>query len=164
MYQPRCVITRQFRRAIWDFRGRLAVGTKIKTFIQLLLVGLGMTYVLYEFRPATWKFLNIVGLVLLVPGLPLWVTARLQLGDSFSVSAQAKQLVTYGLYSRIRNHVYVFGAIFLAGVALAIGKPFFLLALLLIVPTQIKRAGAESKVLEEKFGERYREYRRKTWI
>jgi protein-S-isoprenylcysteine O-methyltransferase Ste14 len=40
----------------------------------------------------------------------------------------------------------------------------FLLALLVIIPVQILRARRESRVLEEKFGEEYREYRRRTWF
>jgi protein-S-isoprenylcysteine O-methyltransferase Ste14 len=136
----------------------------VKTFIQLLVVGFGITIAFIEYHPASLGPLKIVGDILLISGFTLWVTARLQLGDSFSVSAHARQLVTRGLYSKIRNPIYVFGAIALCGLVLAIGKPIFLLGLLVIVPLQIKRAAVESKVLEDKFGDAYREYRRKTWF
>lgn len=140
------------------------MSTKVKTFIQLLVVGFGITIALIEYHPASLGPLKIVGVTLLIFGFILWVTARLQLGDSFSVNAQARQLVTRGLYSKIRNPIYVFGAIALGGLVLAIGKPIFLLGLLLIIPLQIKRAAVESKVLEDKFGDAYREYRRNTWF
>lgn len=140
------------------------MSTKVKTFIQLLVVGFGITIAFIEYHPASLGPLKIVGDILLISGFTLWVTARLQLGDSFSVSAHARQLVTRGLYSKIRNPIYVFGAIALCGLVLAIGKPIFLLGLLVIVPLQIKRAAVESKVLEDKFGDAYREYRLKTWF
>lgn len=140
------------------------MSTKLKNLMQLLLVTVGLSVVFVHVHPTPLTLMNIAGLVLMVVGLILWVTARLQLGDSFSVSAQARKLVTHGLYSKIRNPVYVFGAMALGGFALAIGRPIFLLGLLLIVPLQINRARAESKVLEEKFGDAYHEYRRKTWF
>lgn len=137
---------------------------KIKTLLQLLLVTSGLTFAFIKFRPVALAPINIAGLALMIPGILLWATARLQLGDSFSVSAQAKKLVTHGLYSKIRNPVYMFGAVGISGLALAVGRPIFLLVLLLIVPLQITRASAESKVLEEKFGNAYRDYRRQTWL
>jgi protein-S-isoprenylcysteine O-methyltransferase Ste14 len=36
--------------------------------------------------------------------------------------------------------------------------------LLLLIPLQVWRARNEARVLEEKFGEEYREYRRRTWF
>lgn len=107
---------------------------------------------------------RMLGLGIAVVSYALWMTARLQLGRSFSVAPRATALVTHGIYSRIRNPIYVFGAAWLAGLALALGHPIALLLLLPLVPMQIARAGREARVLEEKFGEGYREYRRKTWF
>lgn len=140
------------------------MSTRIKTLIQLLIVTVGFLDVFFQVHPTPLAPLNVLGLIVMIPGLILWATARLQLGDSFSVRARARQLVTRGLYSKIRNPVYVFGAMALSGFALAIGKPIFLLILLLIVPMQFKRASRESRVLEDKFGDDYRQYRRNTWF
>jgi protein-S-isoprenylcysteine O-methyltransferase Ste14 len=140
------------------------VSTRTKTVIQILAVTFGIALVSFEFRAPAWNLTNVAGLVLLVSGMALWITARLQLGDSFSVSAQARQLVTHGLYSKISNPIYVFGLLMISGLALVAGKPIWLLALLVIVPLQIMRARTEAKVLEDKFGDAYREYRRKTWF
>jgi protein-S-isoprenylcysteine O-methyltransferase Ste14 len=140
------------------------VSIKIKTLMQLLLVTVGLSVVFVQVHPTPFTLMNMAGLALMVVGLILWVTARLQLGDSFSISAQARKLVTHGLYSKIRNPVYLFGAMALSGLVLAIGRPIFLIGLLLIVPIQIKRARAESKVLEDKFGDAYRDYRRSAWF
>ena len=104
------------------------------------------------------------GLGLAIAAFLLWATARLQIDASFSVRPRAKALVTQGIYSRIRNPIYVFGMLWIAGLILAIGRPWWLLILLVLAPMQMVRARKEARVLEEKFGEEYREYRRRTWF
>src|SRR5262245_19623777 len=49
------------------------------------------------------------GIVVAAVAFPLWILARVQLGSAFSLRAEARRLVTTGLYSRIRHPVYVFG-------------------------------------------------------
>jgi len=73
-------------------------------------------------------------------------------------------LVTSGIYSRVRNPIYVSGVIFLVGLALIVGRPLLLIVLLLLIPLQIVRARREAVVLEKKFGDAYREYRKRTWF
>jgi protein-S-isoprenylcysteine O-methyltransferase Ste14 len=104
------------------------------------------------------------GLALAVFAFFLWATARLQIGGSFSVAPTAKALVTRGIYSRIRNPIYVFGMLWIAGLILAIGRPWWLLILLVLAPMQVARAKKEARVLEEKFGDAYRAYRRRSWF
>jgi Phospholipid methyltransferase len=41
--------------------------------------------------------------------------ARYQLGRSFSVKTEAHELVTAGLYSKIRNPIYVLGMVMITG-------------------------------------------------
>jgi protein-S-isoprenylcysteine O-methyltransferase Ste14 len=101
---------------------------------------------------------------LLIVGFILWTVARFQLGASFAVKAEARQLVTRGLYSKIRNPIYVFGSMVMAGGILVFGKPVWLLIFLLLIPLQIWRTGKESAVLESAFGEEYRKYRAGTWF
>jgi protein-S-isoprenylcysteine O-methyltransferase Ste14 len=90
--------------------------------------------------------------------------ARIELGRSFSVRAKTTELVTCGIYAKIRNPVYVFGTVFIAGMILWVGRPIWLLALVIIVPVQISRAHQEAQVLEAKFGDAYRDYRAHTWF
>ena len=52
--------------------------------------------------------------------------------------------------------------IFVVGVVLMVGQPILLAILVVIIPMQIVRARREARVLEEKFGEEYREYQRTT--
>jgi len=115
-------------------------------------------------RPAHWDAIPVTGLILTIVGFALLTVARVQLGNSFSVTPQARALVTTGLYSKIRNPVYVFSAIGIAGFVLYIGKPTLLLLFLVLIPAQVLRARAEGRKLEEKFGQRYREWRRQTWF
>ena len=129
-----------------------------------LIVGMALAIIALRSLPATWTPVQIVGLFLLVVGFVLWTLARFQLGDSLTVSAQAKQLVTRGLYSKIRNPIYVFGSILIAGLILLLGRPMWLLVFAVIIPLQLWRAGKESQVLETEFGEGYRTYRASTWF
>jgi protein-S-isoprenylcysteine O-methyltransferase Ste14 len=86
------------------------------------------------------------------------------LGNSFSVSPQATQLVTRGIYSRIRNPIYVFGTLVFTGLFLFLERPFLLLLLVPVLILQITRAGAEARVLEAHFGDEYRQYKAHTWF
>lgn len=111
-----------------------------------------------------WTAWRIAGLAVLVPAFVLFVMARLTLGRSFSVQAKATALVTTGVYARIRNPIYFFGALMLVGILIWAHRPWWLLMLVVLVPMQVWRARKEERVLEEKFGDEYREYRRKTWF
>ena len=121
-------------------------------------------YLMWTHRAEAWGPMRIAGVCMIVVGFGLWTLARIQLGASFSVQAKAKALVTYGLYSRIRNPIYVFGSIMIAGMCLFFLHPEYLLVFLAIIPLQIIRARKESAVLEAAFGDQYREYKRHTWF
>ena len=135
-----------------------------QTWIWILVVGVAWIFALRQALVGAWTVSQIVGMAVAVPACCLWALARLQLGKSFSISAQAKGLVTHGLYSKIQNPVYVFGGIFIAAVIVFIGRPLWLLVFLVLIPMQVMRIRAERRVLEEKFGDAYREYRKRTWF
>jgi len=124
----------------------------------------GIAYMVWEARDQVWPAMKIAGLIMIVIGFAGWVTGRIQLGAAFSVKAKASILVTHGLYSRIRNPIYVFGSVLIAGACLFFEKPIYLLVFVLIVPMQIARAREEARVLEGKFGEEYRRYRSAVWF
>ena len=129
-----------------------------------LTVGIIRSVMIWKHPPSAWTAMQAFGMCSMIAGFVLWTTARVQLGKSFTVSAQAKQLVTGGLYSRIRNPIYVFGSCVIVGLILVLGRPIFLLIFLVVIPLQIWRARKESSVLEAAFGEEYRKYRAVTWF
>jgi protein-S-isoprenylcysteine O-methyltransferase Ste14 len=104
------------------------------------------------------------GAVMAVVGCALVVLARLQLGRSFSVTPRARDLVTRGLYSRLRHPMYLFVDLTICGIALALHLWYVLLLLVVLLPVQVKNARAERKILHDKFGERYEAYRKTTWF
>jgi protein-S-isoprenylcysteine O-methyltransferase Ste14 len=115
-------------------------------------------------RTLLWTPSRIVGASIACTALLFLVVARLQLGGSFSIQAKASTLVTTGLYSRIRNPIYFFGALMVLGIIIFTGQPWFLFFLVVLVPLQVYRARKESQVLEQKFGAEYLNYKRKTWF
>lgn len=135
-----------------------------KHIVLTLVVGGAICGLIWRRPPMEWTAVRIVGMGLIVVGFIFWTVARFQLGASFTAKAEARQLVTRGLYSKIRNPVYVFGSLVVAGGILVFGKPVGLLVFVLIIPLQIWRAGKESAVLEAAFGEEYRTYRAGTWF
>jgi protein-S-isoprenylcysteine O-methyltransferase Ste14 len=93
------------------------------------------------------------------------VVSRLQLGQSFSVQAKARALVTAGIYSRIRHPIYVFSSLMIVGIALYLDQMWLLLVVLVvIVPMQIYRARREEQVLIDAFGEEYARYKASSWF
>ena len=118
----------------------------------------------FELHGRAWSAHAIAGVAITVPAYCLWALARLQLGSSFAIRAQAKELVTRGLYAKIQNPVYVFNAIFIAGIFVFFGQPTCFLFFLILIPMQWKRVRKERYALEARFGDAYREYRKRTWF
>lgn len=123
---------------------------------------------LYLFVPGVkeqpWTALRTAGAVLAVVGYSTFVTARLQLGKSFAVTPQAKELVTLGLYSRIRNPIYVFVDVMIFGLILALHLYWLFALYPLLVAMHVLRAHREAKVLQVKFGQAYLDYQNQTWF
>jgi protein-S-isoprenylcysteine O-methyltransferase Ste14 len=111
-----------------------------------------------------WSTAKVIGAVLVGISFPLFVVARWQLGSSFSVKAKASRLVTTGLYSRLRNPIYLFGGLFIVGLSLFLSPWGPLVVALVIVPMQVMRARREERVLAEAFGEEYERYKSNTWF
>jgi protein-S-isoprenylcysteine O-methyltransferase Ste14 len=114
--------------------------------------------------PGPWNIQRLVGMGLLVLGTVFVLVARVQLGTSFSILPRAKKLVTNGLYSKIRNPIYIFGTIAIAGMLLILQMPELWILLIVLAAVQIFRAGREARALELRFGEEYRAYRKQTWF
>ena len=140
------------------------MGKQILTIVSIVVAGVLVFWALRTGALGPLTPLRAIGLALMAVAFVCWSVARLQLGKSFSVRAKATELVTHGIYSKIRNPIYVFGTLFIAGLILSTGHSVWLLVLLLVIPMQVIRARTEAKVLEAKFGDAYRAYRAKTWF
>jgi protein-S-isoprenylcysteine O-methyltransferase Ste14 len=128
------------------------------------IAGICLLSLFWLFRSAPWNLMRWTGAILMVPAFILFSVAHVQLGSSFSVSAQARNLVTTGLYSRIRNPIYLFGGLLIVGMFLFLEQPRYLPIFLVLLPMQLVRIRQEGKVLEAKFGDVYRQYRKSTWF
>jgi len=105
-----------------------------------------------------------VGLILMIVSLVFFTMARIKLGESFQVSAEANNLVKSGIYKKIRHPVYVFGFTFVLGFFIFTQVFYGLVFLVIIAVLQVKRIKKEEAVLIEKFGDEYVEYKKQTWF
>ena len=135
---------------------------QVFTAVQIVAAGL-LAWFLIAW-PAPWNAQRYIGTLLTVIGISFIAVARYQLGKSFSIKPEAHELVTTGLYSKIRNPIYVFGTVMSTGLVLVLQKPALWIIVAVIVIGQTIRARREARVLEAAFGDAYREYRRKTWF
>jgi protein-S-isoprenylcysteine O-methyltransferase Ste14 len=129
-----------------------------------LIAGLWGLWALFLHGPGPHGPARLLGLLVGVLGLAGVIISRYTLGRSFSVVPKATALVTRGIYSRVRNPIYICGEIFMVGLLLILWRVELLIIFLLIAPIQLWRARREAAVLEARFGDSYREYRKRTWF
>jgi protein-S-isoprenylcysteine O-methyltransferase Ste14 len=137
---------------------RLYVFTALQGMAVLVLFWLLVTW------KGPWNVWRYIGTVLAITGVAFVGVARYQLGRSFSLKPEARELITGGLYSKVRNPIYVFGVVMLIGLALVLQAPQIWVVVGVAMVAQSFRARREARVLEAAFGDAYREYRRKTWF
>ena len=138
-------------------------GTILRVWLPMV-AGLLILGWIFHSVPEPYGPMRLIGLLVALIGLAGVIVSRYTLGRSFSIAPKATALVTSGIYSRIRNPIYVSGMIFLIGVVLIVERPKLLAVLLVLIPMQIIRARRDAAVLEAKFGDAYREYRKRTWF
>jgi protein-S-isoprenylcysteine O-methyltransferase Ste14 len=140
-------------------------GSILRVWLPLAL-GLYALYFVFVHGPSPRDAVRWIGLALSLIGLTGVMLARYTLGRSFSIRAKATALVTTGIYSRIRNPIYVSGMIFLIGLIVMVRRiaSGLVLLIIIVVPMQIIRARREARVLDAKFGDAYRQYRSRTWF
>ncbi len=109
-------------------------------------------------------FSTYAGLLLIVPSLVLFAMARIQLGSAFQASAAANQLVTSGIYKKIRHPVYLFGLLFMLGLIILFQKYVLVIIWIGLIFMQQRRVKVEEQMLESTFGEQYRNYKKGTWF
>jgi protein-S-isoprenylcysteine O-methyltransferase Ste14 len=110
------------------------------------------------------KFYHVVGALISLTSFVLWITARMQLGNSFAIAANAKELVITGLYSKFRHPVYYFSITALLGINIFLWTFTITPVLIALIVVEVVRIRNEERVLAAAFGRRYRGYKRRTWF
>src|SRR5947209_15029244 len=111
-------------------------GNLVRVWLPLV-AGLWALLFLFLQGPGPHDALRILGLVVGLFGLAGVILSRYTLGRSFSVRAKATALVTTGIYSRIRNPIYVSAMFFVAGVCLLVRVPYLWILPVAVIPLQI---------------------------
>jgi len=137
-------------------------GTIVRVWLPMV-AGLLVLGWIFHSVPEPYGLPRLIGLLVALIGLAGVIVSRYTLGRSFSIAPKATALATSGIYSRIRNPIYISGMIFLIGIVLIVDRPKLLAVLLVLIPMQVIRARREAAVLEAKFGDAYRAYRKRTW-
>ncbi len=105
----------------------------------------------------------VVGIASMIAGVVIRRIARRDMGKQFSIALRTLDdhvLVTDGIYARIRHPAYTGDLMFQFGVPLLFGSGRGLLVMLLLIPFVYIRIGLEERMLIEKFGDKYRRYRK----
>jgi protein-S-isoprenylcysteine O-methyltransferase Ste14 len=132
---------------------------------MLLLVVVFLLFLLVPgLKDQPWTVSRVTGATLAVIGYAFAVTARIQLGRSFSFRPEAKGLVTHGLYSRIRNPMYTFLDVMVFGLILALRLYWLFVLVAVLMFFQVRQADREANILHDKFGHAYLDYRKQTWF
>jgi len=108
----------------------------------------------YELTPAFFISLNVAALLIGAAGAALSFVALWSLKKSFSLMTEIRQLVTSGLYRRIRHPLYMSEIIHVFGIAILSGTPVGLWFFAIAVAMQVVRA----KIEERKFLQTVPEY------
>jgi protein-S-isoprenylcysteine O-methyltransferase Ste14 len=107
---------------------------------------------------------GLVGTLLVVVGIGLAVSARIQLGRNWGMPASRKEnpeLITGGPYQFVRHPIYAGFLIALLGTAIALSV-LWLLPLVLFGAYFIYAARQEERYMAETFPEQYPAYKRRT--
>jgi protein-S-isoprenylcysteine O-methyltransferase len=108
-----------------------------------------------------------IGIAMVWAGMLLRLWAIRTLGTFFStqlVIQSSHSLITTGPYRFLRNPSYTGGLITMSGLGISLGNGMSLAILVLTaLIVYVWRIRAEEKMLLGEFGQRYEEYKKKTW-
>ncbi len=140
-------------------------------FVPFMIVGLLLAWLPpYMDRREIWtidgEVVRFLGLAMLAVGCVLRIAPVFVLGRRFSglvAIQEGHELVTDGLYRVIRHPSYLGLLVTLFGWSLVFRSAIGVLVTLLFIPLLVARMNSEERLLESEFGERYADYRRRTW-
>lgn len=112
-----------------------------------------------------WAFVEWAGVVAVAVGLAVRIAAMARLGSRFSplVSVQrGHALETRGIYAWVRHPGYFGALLACAGAMLAFGSALSLPLVVLFYGLLLSRIAREERMLEQHFGDAFRDYRTRT--
>jgi len=106
---------------------------------------------------------NALGLFLFLMGVFMRLVGRRTLGRYYSYGLKApEKLIKHGIYKNVRHPIYLAMLLYTAGIPLVFSSLYGFLLTLVFTPLILYRIRIEEKILIEKFGDKYREYMKKT--
>ena len=115
--------------------------------------------------PYRFSWFNIAGLIFFLLGVTIYLNARHTLGKFFSEKLrvlESHELVTSGIYARVRHPIYIAGMLLLPGFTLMLNSLLGFFIMLLYVPLMLIRIPFEEEMLKNAFGQKYIEYMKHT--
>ena len=143
---------------------QLTRSTQLKLLIPVLYAALTVIYFLMMLERTPIQTHHIIGIIIVILAFTLWLIARVQLGNSFTLGAHARKLVATGLYSKLRHPVYYFSILAVIGIAIFSWSIYMTIPIILLIVIEIIRIKQEEQVLEKTFGKKYITYRQTTWF
>ncbi len=143
---------------------QLTHATRLKLLMPVLYAILTAFYFSMVLLQTFMQAHHMIGIVIVVLAFVLWLIARVQLGNSFTIGAHAKELVTVGLYSKLRHPVYYFSILAVTGIAIFTWSIYMTVPVILLVAIELIRIKHEEKILEKTFGKKYISYKQTTWF
>jgi protein-S-isoprenylcysteine O-methyltransferase Ste14 len=147
-------------------RARTGLVIRIGLLVSLLIAFRSPRFVEFAQRSAlgSGRALAVAGIVLCAAGIGFATWARFHLGRNWGMPMSVKQdaeLVTTGPYRLVRHPIYTGVLLALVGSALVLGV-WYVGVVAVFALYFVFSARSEESVLLEQFGERYRDYMRRT--
>jgi protein-S-isoprenylcysteine O-methyltransferase Ste14 len=141
----------------------------IKRYQLEHLVPLALTIISVYFWITCFKdsITYYAGLIINIIGLIIWWLAKIEIGENWSGGygkPSLKELVTTGIYSKIKHPLYWGINITLIGILLMYHLLWISIIILFIVLYFFNRMRIETIFLEKKLGKVYKEYKNSTWF
>lgn len=120
-----------------------------------------------QLRRPTYRFgcINSAGLAGVVSGITIRLIARRTLRKQFSYALRLRQdhtLVQHGIYRTVRHPAYTGDLLVQLGVTALFSSLGGFLLMLMLIPCFLHRIKIEEKMLVERFGDAYQEYRKRS--
>lgn len=111
--------------------------------------------------------LEMTGLIIFIAGFLVSVLARISLSSNWSAGYEYQikkdhELIIKGIYEYIRHPIYLAIILMLVGIELVVGSHLWIAALMITSYVMINWANREEKLLTNHFGQKYKNYMKKT--